>query len=314
MFILLSLVAISLLGMALLPGSDGDAGAEPAHGDDATPVGYALTDLSSLMDAGADDPAPSESEPAKAEASLIDAILGTSERDVIFSGEGDDCVYGEDGDDYLDGEAGDDVLHGGAGDDELHGGAGDDALHGGDGDDLLFGHIGNDILFGGAGNDRLVGGDGDDILFGGDGNDSLLGGLGNDVLYGGAGSNVLHGGAGDDVLVGTDDGGVAAMDYLNGGAGNDTLIGGAFDNMHGGSGADIFVLDMAQAALGPAHVEDFDPTEDSLVLFYDAATPAPVLSTAPVAGGIILLADGLAVATLGGVTALDLDRVQLMAA
>ncbi len=245
---------------------------------------------------------------------INDTLTGTEGRDDIRSGDGDDSIAGLGNNDYLDGEDGNDSLAGDAGRDELHGGDGDDLLLGGDDNDSLFGHIGNDSLDGGTGEDELNGGDGTDVLDGGAGNDSLLGSFGDDVLRGGAGIDMLNGGDGDDVVDGSDDGEVAEGDYLNGGTGGDVLFGGAFDNMNGGEGADVFAIDAAEAAQSSARVEDFDAAEDTLVVVYDGTGPEPELSLTVGAEGTSLLADGQEVAFVVGVQTIDLSAVQLIAA
>jgi Ca2+-binding RTX toxin-like protein len=85
-------------------------------------------------------------------------IVGTTERDTLFGGNGDDVLFGN---------------------------SGSDTLYGGGGHDAIYGGFGGDFIFGGSGNDRLWGGDGPDKIYGGPGEDSLGGGQGNDVLRGG---------------------------------------------------------------------------------------------------------------------------------
>jgi Ca2+-binding RTX toxin-like protein len=54
---------------------------------------------------------------------------------------------------------------------------------------LLYGGNSNDTLYGGKYNDTLAGGNANDMLLGGDGNDMLTGGNGNDTLTGGNGGD-----------------------------------------------------------------------------------------------------------------------------
>lgn len=122
------------------------------------------------------------------------AIVGSSERDVLF------------------GTSGDDIICALGGDDTVFGQGGNDCLDGGEGHDRLFGETGDDLLDGGAGDDNILGGTGDDMMFGGDGDD---------VLRGDAGDDALSGNAGDDLLQGDDD-----DDHLDGGTGEDTCAGG----------------------------------------------------------------------------------------
>ncbi|MBE0414862.1 MAG: calcium-binding protein, partial [Yoonia sp.] len=119
------------------------------------------------------------------------------------------------------------------------------------------------------------------------------------------GADVLHGGAGDDLLY---DRGDDFVDYLNGGAGDDILMGGNGDILNGGSGADTFSL------ITNAHpvIEDFDPANDFIELTYQG--PAPALSTTLTDAGLILQADGVAIATFINQTTLELGQVALIAA
>lgn len=83
--------------------------------------------------------------------------------------------------------------------------------------------------------------------------------------------------------------------------------------MHGGTGADAFVLDMDEARTGPAHIQDFDPDEDIIVLYYDADGIPPILGAEKVDGMLTLMGDGLAVATLNGLDSIDLAAIRLVA-
>ncbi len=233
-----------------------------------------------------------------------EADLPSDKPTIIFAGDGDDALLSGDGRDYLSGGDGDDRITSQGGDDELHGGRGNDILAGGDGDDALFGHVGDDILFGGNGADLLIGGDGQDHLSGGDGNDMLQGYLGDDTLHGGGGEDVLFGGSGDDILDGRDDG---AKDFLNGGHGDDTLLAGEGDHLHGGEGADTFVLQES----GPSQIADFDPDIDRLELVYNGGLSEPQIAFAEDDAGVTLIADGQAIAVFDGLTALDLANVQI---
>src|SRR5690606_5635248 len=104
------------------------------------------------------------------------------------------------------------------------------------------------------------------------------------------------------------------MDFLNGGANDDTLFGGAFDYMHGGTGADSFGLHTSEASQGAAIIQDFDAAEDMIVVYFDGHGPAPTLSSASSEAGLTLLADGVAVAEMHGLESLDLSLVRLVAA
>ncbi len=193
---------------------------------------------------------------------------------------------------------------GGLDQDRLAGSEEADMLLGEDGDDVLSGAAGDDVLFGGKGDDRLEGGLGDDWLTGGAGNDVLHGDAGHDVLSGGAGSDMLDGGDGHDILESRED---ATGDILIGGAGDDLINAGIGDELTGGAGADTFSVVESAGAV----ITDFDPEEDVLEVAYD--TVPPTLSTALGDDGLVLLANGEAIATLGGLSTLDLTSVRLVA-
>ncbi len=101
-------------------------------------------------------------------------------------------------------------------------------------------------------------------------------------------------------------------DYLNGGEGDDVLQGGADDNLNGGGGADLFQVGAEDG--GPVVVDDFDSEEDALVVVYDGAGPQPELTQRADESGVVLLADGIAVAQVLGVEEIDLASVRLVAA
>ena len=135
------------------------------------------------------------------------------------------------GDFVLNGNALDNILTGGAGNDTLQGGAGNDAMHGGAGIDTV-----TYILATAGVNARLDVNRGvSDGLGGADtftGIENLTGSNLADLLIGNAGNNVINGAIGNDVLLGFD--------------GDDTLIGGSgggFNEMYGGRGDDLYVVD-----------------------------------------------------------------------
>lgn len=247
-----------------------------------------------------------------------DMISGAAGDDFLTGRAGADNLLGGDGDDYLYGGSGDDSLQGDAGNDVLHGETGNDEMAGGDGNDALFGHEGDDALVGGAGHDQLQGGNGFDSLLGGAGDDALNGGYGRDLLAGGVGSDILDGGVGSDTIWGqwpeeTD----IDVDFLNGGDGDDLLMLGAGDFGSGGAGEDVFALLDIGANDPPMQITDFDPTQDQLIVLYDASLhPAPQLTfeTDLQGSATRLLLDGVTVANLTNVTSLDLDAVTLRAA
>lgn len=269
-----------------------------------------------------DLPRPADEDEVFTGGAGADLWSGHGGNDQATGGAGDDRLGGRDGDDSLQGGAGNDQLDGGAGNDALWGDEGDDRLSGGDGDDLLDGGSGNDwlagcegndTLSGGAGDDSLEGGGGDDLLDGGAGNDEVSGGRGDDLLYGGEGADTLEGGAGNDTLYGGDDG---AVDFLNGGDGDDVLNLFAGDYGNGGEGADIFQLHDHLPGDPVARITDFDPGQDFLVVYYDAAQhPAPQLTLTVDEGGVAtLMLDGIALAALSGGGLPDLAAIRLQAA
>lgn len=242
-----------------------------------------------------------------------DQAQGGDGDDLLGGRGGDDSLQGDDGRDALDGGAGDDALWGGEGNDRLHGGDGDDALDGGAGDDLLAGCEGDDTLAGGGGDDTLEGGGGTDDLTGGAGDDAVSGGFGDDLLDGGDGADTVEGGAGNDLLTGGAD---RDEDFLNGGDGDDALNLFAGDWGNGGEGADVFQLQDHLPGDPVARITDFDPAQDHLVVFYDAAEhPAPELTlTVDQAGVATLMLDGVPLAALTGAGLPDLAAIRLMAA
>ncbi|MEL6511020.1 MAG: calcium-binding protein [Pseudomonadota bacterium] len=238
-----------------------------------------------------------------------DLVDGGDGADQIWGGHGDDGLLGGDGFDELIGENGNDLLAGETGADGLFGQNGDDVLSGGHGDDRLVGGAGDDVLAGDAGNDSLQGVAGEDLMIGGAGHDTLMGGTGDDWLVGGdlvqegpdlaeeiadqietvldaALDPVLGVVAGvspdllraeheteeeqdEDALPELVDDDV--VDHLNAGSGDDVLIGGHADTLHGGQGADTFMLDIRQSG-PPAQVMDFSQ-DDGLVLIHDDDGP-----------------------------------------
>jgi len=323
---LIGILGLAIAGYALAPSlsgrDDDDLSAPEADEDeddlpilplDRLPGPDVEDDVGNWGENWGADEAATQPDPSSDTDGYGETILGQSGNDVIFAPDGDDTIDGLDGDDYINAGIGNDSVAGSAGHDELHGEAGDDTLSGGDGDDTVSGHIGDDVLTGDAGNDQMVGGDGADRMDGGDGDDALIGSYGDDIMVGGAGADVLFGGVGNDLVDGRDGPGqTAVLDYVNGGAGDDLLIGGALDNLHGGDGADTFVL--TEPGLGAAVVQDFDADSDALIVMYDGAGPMPVLGTAPGAGGVTLLVNGEPAAFVIGQDSIDLAAVRLVAA
>jgi Ca2+-binding RTX toxin-like protein len=189
-----------------------------------------------------------------------DSLVGGGGLDTIEGFAGDDTLSGENGNDTLSGSTGFDKLFGGDGNDDLDGGPDVDTLLGGNNDDTLKGGLDTDSLIGGSGNDSLKGEHGGDWVFGESDNDTLDGGGHDDYLDGGSGNDTLLGKNHDDDLIGG-----PGEDSLSGGSGNDML--GASDGepdffIHGGSGTDIFFLDLFFDDLLDT---DYDPNEDELI-------------------------------------------------
>lgn len=243
-----------------------------------------------------------------------DQISGLGGNDQLNGYAGSDSIDGGTGDDSLLGADGDDTLMGGDGSDLLHGEYGDDALGGGDGDDSLFGHFGNDSLLGGNGNDSGHGGQGDDSLNGEDGNDALHGNDGADTLQGGAGQDSLFGGLGNDFVWGADDG--SETDYLNGGSGDDTLVAGAGDIVTAGAGADEIWAEDLGGSGATIQLMDFDPSEDQLVVFWNADSEAePEIEIEPVStdpSQQIIRVNGTEVLRLSGAEGLSPEDIALV--
>jgi len=218
-------------------------------------------------------------------------------------------IFGADDDDILTGDAGADAIFGGNGDDEIEGSSGDD---------WLAGHMDDDLLQGDEGADSLMGGSGDDTLIGGEDDDWLAGGYGDDALQGGSGSDTLDGNAGNDTLLGVDpenpkdsDG----ADFLNGGTGDDTLLIGAGDYAHGGEGADTFALGDWIGDGEVAHISDYNPDEDDIVVLYDAtAHPDPHIALISEDGSndATVLLDGIPLAVIANGAGLSVDALKLM--
>jgi Ca2+-binding RTX toxin-like protein len=187
--------------------------------------------------------------------SLLNALVGTPNDDVLNGSEVDDTIYGLAGNDTLSGFDGNDLLDGGSGYDILYGGQGDDTLLAGTDADgsFLDGGDGDDALTGSNGNDNLIGGSGDDTLFGGSGNDSLSGRSGSDVLLGGDGNDTLEDG---------DSSGLVAINSIDGGAGNDQIVVSqsnpdSVTTVIGGSGRDTYFP--VPGSIGQLLVSDFAP-------------------------------------------------------
>lgn len=174
----------------------------------------------------------------------------------IAAGDGADTIEGGAGNDRLFGGEGNDILNGDAGADSLTGGARDDIMRGGADNDIYVVNNTNDTIdesvAGSSGLDtvqsaisfslsntaRILGAV-EDLTLTGSAKISGTGNALNNGITGNGERNTLNGLDGDDILNGRN-----ANDTLNGGNGNDRLDGGAGvgDNMRGGAGNDIYVV------------------------------------------------------------------------
>ena len=135
----------------------------------------------------------------------------------------------------------DNVITGGLMSDVLGGGAGNDTLIGGDGaPNELYGGTGDDTFILSATGDTIVefAGEGRDLVKTSGARHTLAANV-EDLTYTGSANFVGIGNVLDNVITGG-----VQRDVLAGGAGNDTLIGGsgAFNELYGGTGDDIFVV------------------------------------------------------------------------
>jgi hypothetical protein len=139
--------------------------------------------------------------------------------------------------------------------------------------------------------------------------------MGRDLLVAGEGQDTLDGDEGDDTLVGAFLSEAGAWGhYLNGGNGDDVLRIGSGDIATGGTGADRFEIGAGGAA-SAATIMDFDADQDEIVVFYDAASPAPVVSLAPgsMPDAVTVMLDGLPVAQVHGGGVLTPGAIRLVA-
>lgn len=161
-------------------------------------------------------------------------------------------------------------------------------------------------------------GTGGATLIGGPEDQVLIGGWGDDRLFAGGGNNTLEGGAGDDLLVGAVERAQAgSQNFLNGGTGDDVLIGGGNDVLHGGPGADRFILGDWIGPGASVTIMDYTPGVDRIELAFDPAlNPAPDVTTRTdpqdPAHALILL-DGEIIARVIGAAGLQPSDIVLVA-
>lgn len=204
-----------------------------------------------------------------------DSLYGGEGQDLLVGGRGADVFYGGNGDDQIredwylvsnpsELDNGNDTAYGGAGNDYLRGLAGEDSLAGDGGDDTLWADDGNDSLFGGSGHDDLFGGEGDDLLYGGFGNDLVDAGAGRDTVFGDAGNDTL-------TAMGLSLGEGPNTSFVYGGSGDDLLRFEDGSTVSGGTGSDQFFLTDDLSDTLVSRIIDFDPDEDSLIIYLTAA-------------------------------------------
>ncbi len=157
------LVAVSTVGLTVIPAFVGGLGATAGAASDCTITGTAADDT--INGTTRDDVICT-----RAGSDEVDALEGD---DVVKLGQGDDAAYGNDGKDTIKGQADDDSITGAFDNDKLIGGQGDDCLgvdcahnfdssfpfQNEDGNDLLKSRdnvSGNDTVDGGNDTDRCV--------------------------------------------------------------------------------------------------------------------------------------------------------------
>ncbi|MBX3400671.1 MAG: right-handed parallel beta-helix repeat-containing protein [Gemmataceae bacterium] len=187
----------------------------------------------------------------------FEKLIGTSQNDTLYGGDGDD----------IDGGFGADTLVALAANVTLYGGEGD-------GEDMLVAEPGatGTVLEGGGGGDTLIarapevtlyGGDGDDdfqltsdaigaVVQGGSGGDSIVSAANNVTLYGGDGDDTLDIANGSNIVaVGGDGTATTGEATLLSQSGNDTILVGSVNGitLYGGDGDDAVLIDGASNAV-----------------------------------------------------------------
>ena len=269
-----------------------------------------------------------------------DPVLKTGGATVELTGgtsvftEGDDVTSGTAGGDVLQLLGGDDLAHAGIGFDEIHGGEGFDtvdfsawtagvAINPDEWGPMEAYALPQDRYSGSSGEnvtllasvERVVGTASDDVVVMegtsirevalGDGADIVEGSAGSDVIDLGAGEDRVWAGAGDDLIRAG-----AGQDFVEGGLGDDTIF--------TGDGFDFVIVDRRTDGVtswgdGRDVVEDFDPTQDTLVVEYlpgygDYDPLADLVQTAE--GALLSYAEGSSV-LLRGVDVADLNGSNL---
>jgi Ca2+-binding RTX toxin-like protein len=210
-------------------------------------------------------------------------LLNTDQFEAIYELvlAGDDTITLSSSADSFNGRGGNDLMRGLGGADSISGGSGNDTLEGGDGndyldlgpasvaqgDDQLFGGAGDDVIGGGAGLNLLDGGHGDDIIVSSTSGDTVVGGSGYDLLaFSRENSNTGLNLRASDFLSATpttlSDGTVVSgfeRVSVGLGSGNDIffLDRGLFlisTAMNGGSGSDLFKVDLTNFVTAPIYL------------------------------------------------------------
>ncbi|WP_161489402.1 calcium-binding protein [Sulfitobacter sp. EhC04] len=271
-------------------------------------VGLLLMALNNDDDDTVDTPDPDPSDDV-VNGTEGDDILSAAGSETVNAGGGNDSLTATDTSDgvVLNGDDGRDDLRAGGNAPTLNGGEGNDSLYNDDAVDAVLNGDGGDDFFGlqtdqdleangGTGDDsfevfieggdlRLNGGDGnDDFYVGGEGG-TIHGNAGDDVIYSESAGAEVFGDAGADdigVRVVLDDGAAAAASTLSGGDGSDSFTIDLFDAAQPGAtdAADLGIV---------AHISDFDPQEDSLVLdLRETGSQVTTISTEPAEDGSYL--------------------------
>jgi Ca2+-binding RTX toxin-like protein len=125
-----------------------------------------------------------------------DVSAQSTERDVVFVGDGINVVNVDNGDNYVEAAGsvkGYSIIIGTNGDDVIRGGKQNDFILAGEGNDLIFGGDGDDIIVAGVKELKVTNKD-EDTVHGGPGNDLIIGGIQSDYLAGDEGNDIVIGG------------------------------------------------------------------------------------------------------------------------
>lgn len=143
-------------------------------------------------------------------------------------------------------------------------------------------------------------------------------GFGGDELHGGSGTDTLDGNAGNDTLWGydaQDPTNSEGADFLNGGKGDDHLMIGAGDYAYGDEGSDSFAIGDWLGDGEMAHISDYNPDEDDIVVMYDeTAHPDPHLELLTQEGSddATVMLDGIPLAIIANGAGMNISALTLM--